>query len=234
MALKGTSARLHSAAWLLGAWLVLLGASAAAAGAQIPPEQVMSDLSHTMIETLKRDRAEVNAHPQRLFQLVDQVLAPHVDFPRMSGWVLGRYWRQATPEQRKRFIAAFRTMLVRFYTAALLDNPSQLDQLLAHSDNLITFLPTRPVTGDTAVVRSEVHLQGGKTVKVAFAVNDRDGAWKVYDVNVEGISLVMNYRASFAEQIQREGLDGLIAQLEQRNRTLMEQVGKGAKSHSAE
>lgn len=234
MAFKGISRRFHAAAWLLSAWLVLLGAPAAAAGAQIPPEQAMQDLSTTMIATLKRDRAEVNAHPQRLFQLVDQVLAPHVDFPRMSGWVLGRYWRQATPEQRKRFIAAFRTMLVRFYTAALLDNPSQLDQLLAHSNHLITFLPTRNISGDSAVVRSEVHLPGGKTVQVAFAVNDRDGAWKVYDVNVEGISLVMNYRSSFAEQIQRNGLDGLIAQLEQRNRELMDKVGKGSSAHGTE
>ena len=68
----------------------------------------------------------------------------------------------------------------------------------------------------------------------AFAVKDRDGTWKVYDVNVKGISLVMNYRSSFAEQIQREGLDGLIAQLEQRNRTLMEQAGKDKKSHGKE
>lgn len=229
MAFTGISRHFRFAAWLLGGWLVLMGTSATAAGAQIPPDQVMQDLSTTMIETLKSKKADIDAHPRHLFELVDQVLGPHVDFPRMSGWVLGKYWRQATPEQRKRFIAAFRTMLVRFYTAALLQDPSELDKLLTHTDNLITFLPGRPVTGDTAVVRSEVHLDGGKTVQVAFSVNDRDGVWKVYDITVEGVSLVTNYRTSFAEQIQREGLDGLIAQLEQRNQTLMDQVGKGKK-----
>ena len=94
MDLKGISRRFHSAAWLLGAWLVLLGASAAAAGSQIPPEQVMSDLSHTMIATLKRDRAEVNAHPQRLFQLVDQVKA---SLQRVFGALDERLWILIAP-----------------------------------------------------------------------------------------------------------------------------------------
>lgn len=212
---------------MLSAGLLLLGVSATATGAQIPPEQVMSELSEQMIATLKREQQAVAARPQRMFELVDEVLGPHVDFPRMSGWVLGKYWRQANAEQRQRFMAAFRTMLVRFYTAALLDDPKQLDELLAHSDGLITFQTGRPVEGDTTTVRSEVHLTDGKTVQVLFAVHNRDGDWKVYDVTVEGVSLVTNYRSSFAQEIQQGGLDALIARLEERNQNLMEQVANG-------
>jgi len=214
--------------WLLAAWLLLLGSTASATAQLAPPEQVMSQLSEQMIATLKKERDAVYAHPQYMFDLVDQVLGPHVDFPRMSGWVLGKYWRQATPEQRQRFIAAFRTMLVRFYTAALLDDPKQLDTLLAHTDGLITFMPSRPPENGTTTVRSEVHLTDGKTVQVLFSVHNRDGEWKVYDVTVEGISLVTNYRTSFAQEIQQSGLDALIAQLEERNRNLMDKVGNGA------
>jgi len=219
---------------LLSAVLLLLGASANAVGAQIPPEQVMGELSDTMIATLKREQQAVAERPQRMFELVDEVLGPHVDFPRMSGWVLGKHWRTANAEQRQRFIAAFRTMLVRFYTAALLEDPRQLGDLLAHSDGLITFQPGRPVDGDTTTVRSEVHLTDGKVVQVLFAVHNRDGDWKVYDVTVEGVSLVTNYRTSFAQEIQQGGLDALIVKLEERNQTLMEQVANGKTAQASQ
>ncbi len=231
MHVAGIRRRLIGVAGPLFVLLLWLGTPAAAAGTTAAPEQMMEQVSKEMIATLKRERDAVYAHPDHMFDLVDEVLGPHVDFPRMSGWVLGRYWRQASAEQRTRFIAAFRTLLVRFYTAALLDDPRQLDSLLAHADTLITFLPGRPVQGDTTTVRSEVHLDDGKVVQVLFSVHDRDGDWKVYDVTVEGVSLVTNYRSSFAQEVQQGGLDNLIAQLEQRNRDLMARVasGKGMK-----
>jgi phospholipid transport system substrate-binding protein len=214
---------------LLLALGLLLGAKAGAASVPQAPEQLMTEVSQRMIETLKRERDAVRERPQYMFDLVDQVLGPHVDFTRMSGWVLGKYWRQATPEQRQRFIAAFRVMMVRFYTAALLEDPKQLDDLLARNDDIITFLPGRPAEGDTTTVRSEVHLEGGKVVQVLFAVHNRDGDWKVYDVTVEGVSLVTNYRTSFAQEITQVGIDGLIARLEERNQALLEQVVNGKK-----
>lgn len=206
---------------------LLLGSPVGAANVQQPPEQLMSDVSRQLIDTLKKERAAVRERPEYMFDLVDQVLGPHVDFPRMSGWVLGKHWRQATPDQRQRFIAAFRVLMVRFYTAALLEDPRQLDELLARDDKLITFLPGRPAEGDTTTVRSEVHLEGGKVVQVLFSVHNRDGSWKVYDVTVEGVSLVTNYRTSFAQEIQQVGIDGLISRLEERNQALMEKVTNG-------
>lgn len=215
--------------WMLLALVLLLGGKAGAASVPQAPEQLMTELSRQIIDTLKREREAVRAKPQYMFDLVDQVLGPHVDFTRMSGWVLGKHWRQATPEQRQRFIAAFRVMMVRFYTAALLEDPRQLDDLLAR-DDLITFPPGRPAEGDTTTVRSEVHLDGGKVVQVLFAVHNRDGDWKVYDVTVEGVSLVTNYRTTFAQEITQVGIDGLIARLEERNQALMEQVANGKKA----
>ncbi len=222
--------RLHGFVITLLALGLLLGATAGAASVPQAPEQLMTEVSRQMLDTLKREREAVRERPQHMFDLVDQVLGPHVDFPRMSGWVLGKYWRQATAEQRKRFIAAFRVMMVRFYTAALLEDPKQLDDLLARDNDLITFLPGRQAEGDTTTVRSEVHLDGGKVVQVLFAVHNRDGDWKVYDVTVEGVSLVTNYRTSFAQEITQVGIDGLIARLEERNQALMDQVVNGKKA----
>lgn len=225
-----SSRTLHGVWMLLLALGLLLGAKAGAASVPQAPEALMTEVSQRMIETLKRERDAVRERPQHMFDLVDQVLGPHVDFPRMSGWVLGKYWRQATAAQRERFIAAFRVMMVRFYTAALLEDPKQLDDLLARNDNLITFLPGRPAEGDTTTVRSEVHMEDGKAVQVLFAVHNRDGDWKVYDVTVEGVSLVTNYRTSFAQEITQVGIDGLIARLEERNQALMDQVVNGKKA----
>ncbi len=222
--------RLHGFVITLLAFGLLLGASAGAASVPQAPEQLMTEVSRQMLDTLKREREAVRERPQHLFDLVDEVLGPHVDFPRMSGWVLGKYWRQASAEQRKRFISAFRIMMVRFYTAALLDDPNQLDDLLARDDGLITFLPGRPAEGDTTTVRSEVHMNDGKVVQVLFAVHNRDGDWKVYDVTVEGVSLVTNYRTSFAQEIQQGGIDALITRLEERNQALMDQVVNGKKA----
>ncbi len=222
--------RLHGFVATLLACGMLLGATAGAASVPQAPEQLMTEVSRQLLDTLKRERDAVRERPQHMFDLVDQALGPHVDFTRMSGWVLGKYWRQATAEQRQRFISAFRVMMVRFYTAALLDDPKQLDDLLARNDDLITFLPGRPAEGDTTIVRSEVRMDDSKVVQVLFAVHNRDGDWKVYDVTVEGVSLVTNYRTSFAQEITQVGIDGLIARLEERNQALMEQVVNGKKA----
>lgn len=188
------------------------------------PEVLMKEVSEQMLAALREERERIHEHPEYLFELVDKTLRPHVDLDRMSGWVMGKYWRQTTVEQRKRFSAAFSALMIRFYTAALLEDPRQLDKLLDRKGELITFKPSRPAEKQTTTVRSEVHLDDGKTVQVLFSVHNRDGDWKVYDVSVEGVSLVTNYRTSFAQEISQVGIDGLITRLEERNQALLEQV----------
>lgn len=208
--------------------LVLSLLTALSAQAQAPgPEKVLEQASEQLFDALERETVDFTENPRRLFEIVDESLGPHVDFPLVSQWVLGRYWRTASEPQKERFMQEFRQLLIRFYVSALLDDPAEIPSLLEHRDELITFLPAvvaedRP----TALVRSEVHLPSGQEVPVSFNVHNKGGAWKVYDVNVEGISLVKNYRSNFAAQIKQSGLDQLLDDLEQRNRELMEKTGQ--------
>lgn len=190
------------------------------------PRVMLESVSKELLVKLKSEQAQVNAKPQRMFDIVDQVLVPHVDLETMSRMVLGKHWRTATPEQRARFTAEFRTLMVRFYVSALLDDPKQIDTILAHSDTIITFLP---VSGGTdpqkSTVRSEVHIPNGPVVPVVFNLHNKGGEWRVFDVNVDGISLIINYRNSFSSQVAQSGLDALINDLSARNKTLLESTG---------
>jgi phospholipid transport system substrate-binding protein len=147
----------------------------------------------------------------------------------MSRYVLGRYWRDATDEQRNRFRQEFKNLLVRFYVSALIDDPAKLDELLAHTENLIRYQPVRvDDTTRKTIVRAEVSMpNGGPLVPVSFNLFlNAEGRWMMYDVNVDGISLVTNYRSSFAADIKRDGLDALIERLAERSSELLEQAKK--------
>lgn len=191
------------------------------------PRTMLESVSKELLGTLKSDQAQLHAKPQKLFDIVDQVLAPHVDLETMSRWVLGKNWRTATPEQRTRFTAEFRTLMVRFYVSALLDDPKQIDTILAHSDTIIVFPPASgDINPKRTIVRSEVHLPSGPVVPVIFNLHQKNGEWLIFDVNVDGISLVTNYRNSFGAQVAQNGLDTLINDLAAKNKELLEQAGK--------
>ena len=213
-------------------WLVslLLFTVAARAQANVPPEQMLQSVTTEMISVLKRERDTVKKEPTKLFDLVEQVLLPHVDMDVMSRFVLGKHWRTATPEQRQRFTSEFKNLLIRFYVSAMLDDPNKIDELLANTDNLITFIPANvDASANKALVRAEVHMpNGGPKVPISFSLFRRDGGeWLLYDVNVDGISLVTNYRSSFATEVSRQGLDALINQLAERNKELLEKAKNG-------
>jgi phospholipid transport system substrate-binding protein len=125
----------------------------------------------------------------------------------MSQWVLGRNWRTATPDQRARFVAQFRNLLVRTYSSALSD----------YADEKITYLPfAGDLSAPTVTVRTEIE-QGGSTIPINYSMyHSRDG-WKVYDVAISGVSLVTNYRSSFGNIIRDQGMDSLIRQLAEKN-----------------
>lgn len=214
------------AAWLSA--LLLLALLSGRAGASIPaPTAMLESLTDEVITVLKREQEAVHRDPTYLFDLVEQVLLPHVDMEVMSRYVLGKHWRTASAEQRERFRREFKNLLVRFYVSALIDDPAKLDELLANSENLIKYLP---VTVDDATrkttVRAEVNMpNGGPKVPVSFSLFlNAKGEWLMYDVNVDGISLVTNYRSNFATEIKRDGLDALIDRLAERNRELLEQA----------
>ena len=201
-----------------------LGSFAASAQASVPPHQMLEGVTQELLAMLKVEQEAISEKHERLFELVEQVLLPHVDLGVMSRYVLGKYWRKATAEQRERFSGEFKNLMVRFYVSALLDDPKQLGTLLEDSDNLISYLPvdTDESTKKTRV-RAEVHMpNGGPRIPVSFSLFKKDDAWLLYDVNVDGISLVSNYRSSFASEMRRDGIDVLINRLEERNAELLQ------------
>ncbi|HRD50116.1 MAG: ABC transporter substrate-binding protein [Candidatus Competibacter sp.] len=196
----------------LGLFLLILGGNALWAAARAP-QDVVQDTSARMVDALRKNRTALDRDPGRLYELVHQIVLPNFDFELMSRWVLGRAWQQATPEQRRRFTEEFRTLLVRTYAKALLE----------YSDEEIRVLPQPAMAdGNETTVRTEVKPKTGQPIPINYSMHLGNDVWRVYDVTVEGVSLVTNYRSTFASQIRNNGLDALIADLRQRNSTLGE------------
>jgi len=186
---------------LLYLCLVLPLAGQAASG----PQELVKETTDQTLLRLQRDREALQQNPDGIYDLVKEVITPHFDFVRISAWVLGKYWRTASKEQKLRFVTAFRTLLVQTYGVVLLD----------YTEQEIRYLPLRddPASGDVTV-RTEVIQPNGDTVAINYRLYSNHGAWKVYDISVEGVSLVTNFRTSFATEIKQSGLDSLIQRLE--------------------
>ncbi len=168
----------------------------------------MAETSDQVLAALKSEDEALEENEQRLYSLVEKVVLPHFDFRQMSMRVLGRHWREATQEQRSRFIAQFKTLLVRTYSNALLD----------YADATVEIQPVRAAEdARTVMVRTSVEAQGVPSLAINYLMYRAGDAWKVYDVTVEGVSLVITYRSSFSQEIRRNGLDQLIDELASRN-----------------
>jgi len=191
----------------LGLLLLALGGGTIEAAVK-PPQDVIQDTSTRMIDALRQNRAKLDRDPGQIYGLVDQIVLPNFDFELMSRWVLGRAWQQASPDQRRRFTEEFRTLLVRTYAKALLE----------YSGEDIRLLP-QPTVGDGSevTVKTEVLLKAGRPIQINYSMHLNNDGWKVYDVKVDGVSLVTNYRSTFASQIRANGMDSVIADLQQRN-----------------
>ena len=173
------------------------------------PVELVKETTSRMLTALREQKADIDRDEARLYTLIADIALPHFDFKRMGMWTLGTYWRSATPEQRERFVAEFRQLLMRTYGHTLMD----------YRDTKIGYLPLLAAPDAQRVtVRCEVEQAGGNPVRLDYAMTLTADGWKVYDVLVEGVSLVTNYRSSFAAIIQQQGMDGLIRQLVVKNR----------------
>jgi len=190
---------------------VALAANAAQAKDVQTAEAVMTltqDVANKVITEIRSHQAEITKNHQALRDIIDRVLLPHVDSERMSKLVLGRYWRRADARQRKEFIEQFRLLLIRTYAGPL----SKL------GDQKVEVTGTKPGPDkDELVVQSIVSGGDLGKVPVDYRVAYEHGSWKYYDLIIDGISLVNNYRGSFAQEIQNKGIDGLIQTLKSRN-----------------
>jgi len=190
--------------------MVLPAATAlpAAWASEEAPDALVKRISTEVLDAVKADSAIQAGDIGRITALVDGKIMPNVNFSRMTASAVGRFWRQATPEQQKRLQDEFKTLLVRTYSGALGEV----------KDQTLSFKPLRAKPEDTeVVVRSEVRGRG-EPIQLDYRLEKTPAGWKIYDLNVLGVWLVETYRSQFAQEINAKGLDGLIASLAQRNK----------------
>jgi len=196
-------------ALIISTTLLLLAAAGARAEAQAP-DALIKQVSTDVIESVKADKSIKSGDLQKIIALVDNKVMPHVNFQRMTASAVGRYWRQATPEQQKRLQDEFKILLVRTYSGAIAQVKDQTVQL-------------KPMRGSASdpevVVKTEVRGGQGDPIQLDYRLEKAGDTWKIYDVNVLGVWLVENYRNSFAQEIGSNGIDGLIAKLAERNKS---------------
>lgn len=187
--------------------VLALTAGVARAQAQAP-DALIKQVSTDVLESVKADKSIKAGDLQKIIGLVDAKVMPHVNFQRMTSSAVGRYWRQATPDQQKRLQDEFKILLVRTYSGALAQVKDQTVQLK----------PMRGSADDNeVVVKTEIRGQGDP-IQLDYRLEKVAPGWKIYDVNVMGVWLVENYRNSFAQEIGANGIDGLIAKLAERNK----------------
>lgn len=198
--------------------VLLLGSLAGIVrAAEVPPEELVRKTAEVILSEIKAHRNVYAKDYAKLYKMADEKVLPHFDFRRMSQWVLGRSWKDATPEQRDRFTAEFRDLLVGTYSQALLN----------YTDQEIVYLPVQRKPEDTEVtVKTEVKQTSGPNIPINYSFyRNKEGAWKVYDISIEGVSLVTNYRSVYATKVREKGMDGLIAEIAANNKKKREAAG---------
>lgn len=194
---------------MLALSVMMLSLSPANAEKMPAPQAQVKQASDKMLAALAENKTELETNPDKIYELVEDILMPHFDFEKMSKLALGRNWRSANDEQQARFVDEFRLLLIRTYSTAMLE----------YTDEEIRFLPFRDDLSRKRVsVPMEVVQPSGPSIPMSLSLyQNKGGDWKVYDVKIDGISLVTNYRSSFANEIRKGGMDKLIEDLAERN-----------------
>jgi phospholipid transport system substrate-binding protein len=192
----------------LMAMLLSLGCAVAQAQAGKAPDALIKEVSTDVLDSVRADKSIKQGDVQKVVSLVDAKVMPHVDFQRMTASAVGRYWRQATPEQQGKLQDEFKVLLVRTYSGAL----AQVQ------DQTVELKPMRGSPDDKEVVVKTEIKGRGDPIQLDYRLAQTAAGWKIYDVNVLGVWLVENYRNSFAQEIGASGIDGLITKLAARNK----------------
>jgi len=176
-----------------------------------PPDVLVKNVTTEVVEIIAKDKEIRSGNRAKLIEVIDAKVLPHFNFGSMTALAMGQNWRTATPEQKKQLIDAFRTLLVRTYASAL----------AAYSEQKFDYRPLRAKPTDTDVtVQVRVIQPGAQPVPIDYSMEKTPSGWKVYDVMVGGVSLVANYRTEFANVVRNSGIDGLIKDLQTKNRVL--------------
>lgn len=179
--------------------------------AEEAPDVLVQRVTEEVLDIVRKDKDIQNGHTQKVMELVDKKVLPNFNFTRMTALALGKEWRKASPQQQQQLTGEFRTLLVRTYSNAL----------TSYKNQKIIYKPFKMAPADVDVlVRTEVQQPGSKPVQLDYSLEKVDGSWKVYDVVVAGISLVTNYRDQFNQEVRNGGIDGLIAAIAAKNKSL--------------
>lgn len=201
--------------------IALLGCLAlslfAPAFAQEAPDVLVHRVTEEVLEIVRKDKEIQNGNTQKAIDLVEVRVLPHFNFARMTALAVGKDWRKASPQQQQQLTQEFKTLLVRTYSNAL----------TGYRNQKMVYKPLKMNPGDgDALVRTEVVQPGNKPVQIDYSLEKVEAAWKVYDVVVAGISLVTNYRDQFGQEVRNGGIDGLIAAIAGKNKSLSTSPGK--------
>lgn len=192
--------------FLAACMLAIAGIASAADGqTQLAPDELVQKVVNDVLQDLDANRAEYRKDPKKIRQVVDKYMLPHFDTSYAAQFVLGKYWRDATPDQRKRFIEAFYQTLLQNYGEALID----------FTPDRLKILPYKGKPDDTvATVRSEVRRDNGSRVPVNYSLRLTKDGWKAYDVNIEGVSYLRSFRTDFNAELQQKGIEEVVQRLE--------------------
>ena len=187
----------------------------AAAPDATPPDVMVRNVTLEVVDLITKDREIKSGNKAKLIEVIESRVLPHFNFVAMTGLAMGQSWNKASPEQKKRLTEEFRTLLVRTYASAL----------AAFSEQKFDFRPLRAKPTDTdVIVNVRVIQPGAQPVAIDYAMEKTSAGWKVYDVMVGGVSLVANYRTEFGTIVRESGVDGLIKNLQAKNRSMAPQA----------
>jgi len=196
------------------------GVLAASAVAQETPDLLIQQVTEDVLDIIRKDKDIQSGNTQKAIELVDKKVLPHFNFQHMTALAVGKDWRKASQPQQQQLIHEFKTLLVRTYSNAL----------TGYKNQKVVYKPFKMNAGETDVlVRTEVLQPGSKPVQLDYSLEKIDAAWKVYDVTIAGISLVTNYRDQFGQEVRNGGIDGLIATLVNKNKSMESNLAKAEK-----
>ena len=179
------------------------------------PDEVVKETAEGVISHIESNRSFLEANPEKIYDMVNELVIPRFDFISMSKWVLGKHWKTASETQRSEFITQFKALLVRTYARALLE----------YSGQSIKYYPAEQnPQSNLAVVRTELTSLSSAQLPILYRMHQKNEEWKVVDVAVDGVSLVTTYRGSFATQIKKNGFDSLLNELSKKNEILGDSI----------
>jgi phospholipid transport system substrate-binding protein len=175
----------------------------------VAPDVLVKNTANDVLEIIRKDKDIQSGDMRKISSLAEEKILPHFDFERMSRMVLGKHWSKASKEQQQQFVTEFRSLLIRTYASAL----------TKYRNQTIEYKPMRAQPSDTDVtVRTQIVQPGGQPLPIDYSLVKKEDGWKVYDVVIEGVSLVTNYRGQFSSEVRQSGMDGLIQRLADKNK----------------